>query len=72
MDMCLTDEATGQQFSLEPSPLDLEQEIIAYDPVEHSHLWAYITTGSTPYTNQLDLIDWDNEVEEWNTMSMGH
>ena len=72
MNMCLTDEATGQQYKLEPSPSDLEQGIMAYDPVKHSHLWAYITIGFTTYTNQPDLVDWDNEVEEWNTMSMGH
>ena len=40
--------------------------------MEHSHLWAYITTGSTTYTNQLDLVDWKNRIEEWNTMSMEH
>ena len=57
MDMCLTDEATGQQYKLEPSSSDLEQGIIAYDAVEHLHLWANITIGSTTYTNQLDLVD---------------
>ena len=72
MDMCLIDEATGQQFKLEPSPEDLEQGNISYDPVEHSHLWTYISVGSTTYTNQPDLVDWDNEVEECNTLSMGH
>ena len=72
MNMCLTAEATGQQYKLEASLSDLEQGIMAYDPVEHSHLWAYITIGFTTYTNQLDLVDWDNGIEEWNTMSMGH
>ena len=36
--MCLTVEATGQQYKFEPSRSDLEQGIMAYDPVEHSHL----------------------------------
>ena len=61
-----------QQYKLEPSPSDLEQGIMAYEPVEHSHRWAYITIWSTTYINQLDLVDWDNGIEEWNTMSMGH
>ena len=68
----MNDEATGQQYKLEPSSSDLEQGIIAYDPLKHSHLWAYITIGSTTYTNQLDLVDLDNGIEEWNTISMGH
>ena len=64
MNMMLVDEATGLKYKLQPSIEELEAGMIAYDPVQHGHLWAYITVDSVTYTNQPDLVDWDSDVEE--------
>ena len=71
MNMMLVDEATGLKYKLQPSTEELEAGMIAYDPVQHAHLWDYITVDSVTYTNQPDLVDWDSDVEEWNPVFMG-
>ena len=67
----LVDEATGLQYKLQPSTEELKEGIIAYNPVQHAHLWDYITVNSITYTNQPHLVDWDTNVEEWNSVIMG-
>ena len=71
MNMILVDEATGLKYKLQPSTGELEAGMIAYDPVQHVHLWDYVTIDSVTYTNQPDLVDWDSDVEEWNPVFMG-
>ena len=50
MNMMLVDEATGLKYKLQPSTEELEAGMIAYDPVQHAHLWDYITIDSVTYT----------------------
>ena len=56
---------------LQPSTEELEAGIIAHDPVQHAHLWDYVTVDSVTYTNQPDLVDWDSDIDEWNPVFMG-
>ena len=67
----LIDEPTGLQYKLQPSTEELKEGIIGYNPVQHAHLWDYITVNSITYTNQPYLVDWDTNVEEWNPVIMG-
>ena len=67
----LVDEATGLKYKLQPSTEKLEAGMNAYDPVQHAHLWDYITVDSVTYTNQPDLVDWDSDVEEWSPVFIG-
>ena len=71
MNMMLVDKATGLKYKLQPSTEELEAGIIAYDPVQHAHLWDYVTVDSVTYTNQPDLEDWDSDISEWNSVFMG-
>ena len=71
MNMMMVDEATGLKYMLQPSTEEMEASIIAYDPVQHAHLWDYVTVNSVTYTNQPDLVDWDSDIEEWNPVFMG-
>ena len=71
MNMMLVDKATGLKYMLQPSTKELEAGIIAYDPVQHAHLWDYITVDSATYINQPDLVDWDSDIDEWNPVFMG-
>ena len=71
MNMMLVDEATGLKYKLQPSTEELEAGMIAYDPVQHAHVWDTITVDSVTYTNQPGLVDWDSDVEEWNPVFMG-
>ena len=60
----MVDEATGLKYMLQPSTEELEAGIIADDPVQHAHLWDYVTVDSVTYTNQPDLVDWESDIEE--------
>ena len=71
MNMMLVDEATGLKYKLQPNTEELEAGMIAYDPVQHAHLWDYITVDSVTYTKQPDLVDLDSDIEEWNPVFMG-
>ena len=71
MNMVLVDKATGLKYKLQPSTEELEAGIIAYDPVQHAHLWDYVTVDSVTCTNQPDLVDWDSDIDEWNPVFMG-
>ena len=64
MSMMLVDEVTGLKYKLQPSTEELEAGVITCDPVQHAHLWDYITVDSVTYTNQPDLVDWDIDIEE--------
>ena len=46
MNMMLVDEATGLKYKLQPSTKELEAGMIPYNPVQHAHLWDYITVDS--------------------------
>ena len=71
MNMMLVDKATGLKYMLQPSTEELEASIIAYNSVQHAHLWDYATVDSVIYTNQPDLVDWDSDIDEWNPVFMG-
>ena len=51
MNIVLVDKAKGLKYKLQPSTEELEAGIIAYDPVQHAHLWNYVTVDSVTYTN---------------------
>ena len=70
MNMMLVDKATGLKYMLQATE-EMEAAIIAYDPVQHAHLWDYVTVDSVTYTNHPDLVDWDSDIEEWNPVFMG-
>ena len=57
MNMMLVDKATGLKYMLQASTEELKAGIIAYDTVQHTHLWNYVTVDSIAYTNQPDLVD---------------
>ena len=67
----LIDKATGLQYKLQLSTEELKEGIICYNPVQHAHLWDYITVNLITYTNQPHLVNWDTNVEEWNPFMMG-
>ena len=67
----LVDEATELQYKLQPSTEELKEGIIACNPVQHAHLWDYITVNSITHTNQPHLVNWHTNVEEWNPVIMG-
>ena len=71
MNMVLVDKATGLKYKLQSSTEELEAGMIAYDPVQHAHLWDYVTVDSVTYTNQPDLVDWDSDINEMNPVLMG-
>ena len=65
----LIDDKTGQQYM--SSVQELESGIIQYVPELHAHLWNYILVNGQLYSIHPDLIDWDQEVEEWKEDIMG-
>ena len=65
MNNILTDVKTGHQYMIQPSVQELENGIIQYVPELHADLWDYILCNGQLYSNHLDLVDWDQGVEEW-------
>ena len=45
--------------------------MLKYVPELHAHLWSYIMVDGQLYSVHLDLIDWDQGVEEWKEDIMG-
>ena len=71
MNNILIDDETGHQYMLQPSVQELESGIIQYVPELHAHLWNCILVNGQLYSNNPDLIDWDQGVEEWKEDIMG-
>ena len=67
----LTDVETGKQYMLQPSVEELEDGIIQFVPEFHAHLWDYVMYDGQLYSNHPELVDWDQEVEEWEESVMG-
>ena len=69
MENVLVNEKTGQQYMLDLRPQDLQRGVIQHVPELHSHLWDFVTAnghtanGQT-YSNNPELVDWDQGVEE--------
>ena len=40
-------------------------------PELHAHLWSYITVDGQVYSNNPELVDWDQRVDEWKESVMG-
>ena len=71
MNNILTDVETGNQYMIQPSVQELEDGIIQYVPELHAHLWDYIMGDGQLYSNNPDLVDWDQGMEEWKESVMG-
>ena len=56
---------------LQSTVQELESGIIQYVPELHAHLWNCILVNGQLYSNHVDLIDWDQGVEEWREDIMG-
>ena len=69
--MILVDETTGLQYKLHPTKEEVKEGIILYDPIKHVNLWSYVTINSITYTNDPHLVDWDTDVQDWNSATMG-
>ena len=67
--MILVDETTSLKYKLHTTKEE-EESIILYDPIEHGDLWLYVTINGLMYTNGPLLVDWDADVQEWNSGSM--
>ena len=72
MEKILTDSETGQQFMLHPGPQELQRGVVQFVPEIHAHLWSYITVDGQVYSNNPELLDWDQGVDEWKESVMGH
>ena len=66
----LLDEVTGLLYVLNHTLQDT-QGVILYNHEEHSDLFQYVTVDNVTYTNVAELVDWDNELEEWSEPVMG-
>ena len=71
MEKILTDSETGQQFMLHPGPRELQSGVVQFFPNLHPHLWSYITVNGQVYSNNPELVDWDQGVDEWKESVMG-
>ena len=71
MNNIIIDDKTGQQYMLNPSIQELERGMIQYVPELHAHLWNYILVDGQLHSIHPDLIEWDQEVEEWKEDIMG-
>ena len=71
MNNILIDGETGYQYMLQPSVQELESGIIQYVPELHAHLWNCMLVNGQFYSNNPDLINWDQGVEEWKEDIMG-
>ena len=71
MEKILTDSETSQQFMLHPSPQELQRGVVQFVPELHAHLWSYITVNGKVYSNNPELVDWDQGVDEWKESVMG-
>ena len=56
---------------LQPGPQELGKGVLRYDPDLHAHLWTYITVEGQIYTNNPELVDWDDGIDEWKEEIMG-
>ena len=61
----LQDKNTGLLYVLNPALVDLHGGVTLYDYEQHSHLFQYVTQHNITYTNVPELVNWDNNVEEW-------
>ena len=71
MEKIITDSETGRQYKLDPSPKELERGVVQFVPELHAHLWSYITVNGQVYSNNPELVDWDEGVDEWKESVMG-
>ena len=69
--MILIDETTLLKYKLQITKEEEEEGIILYDPIQHSDLWSCVTINGIMYTNDPLLVDWDEDVNEWHSVSMG-
>ena len=59
----LTDNKTGQQYTLSPSSRELERGIIQYVPELHAHLWSNIMVEGQLYSVHPDLVSGSRRIE---------
>ena len=71
MEKILTDSETGQQYKLDPSPQELQRGVVQFVPKLHAHLWNYITVNGQVYSNNPELVDCDQGVDEWKERPFG-
>ena len=71
VDGVLTNLETGLRYMLDPSPQDVKQGILQYYPEIHGTEWAYLKLEGKMYAINPAYIDWDDEIEEWNSNEMG-
>ena len=71
MERILADNETGQQYKLHPSPQELQRGVVQFMPELHAHVWSYITVDGQVYSNNPELVDWDQGVDEWKESVMG-
>ena len=71
MEKILTGSETGQQFMLHPGPQELQEGVVQFVPELHAHLWSYITVDGQVYSNNPELVDWDQGVDESKESVMG-
>ena len=71
MGKILTDSETCQQFMLHPGPQELQRGVMQFVPELHAHPWSYIKVNGQVYSNNPELVDWDQGVDEWKESVMG-
>ena len=69
--MILVDDTTGLRYKLNPAEEELKESIIQYAPIKDANLWSYVTINSITYTKCPHLVDWDEDVQEWDIPNMG-
>ena len=65
VNMILLDERMGMKYKLNPMKQEMEDGIILYNYIQHGNLWSHVTIDGVTYTNDWDLLDWDEELYEW-------
>ena len=69
--MILVDDTIGLRYKLNPTEEEVKEGIVSYDTIKHANLWSYVTIDSVTYTNDAFLVDWDRDVQEWESITMG-
>ena len=67
----LTDLTTGQRYMLAPSEEEMQQGIWQYDAQADAAAFNYIVVEGVTYAFNGIWVDWDEDILEWDTPTMG-